>query len=222
MKIETIGYEIEGEFSADALQMLADYGAEETTDGSIDGCCHKLRTREIRSGVYEYTTTGMDDIRNMFADLGEMAAEGGYHHNRTMGFHVHLGFGGEYPSELVWYRFAHEFQDAIAREFPAVYAARSRNRYCRVVASNAGLLDRNRYHAINPTAYDHHKTLEFRIFPADDPAKMLEYLEFTLRIVSEWLAQDHSFGRSGLIAGSGRVRVEIPAEKLEKKKITYV
>lgn len=192
-RLKTFGFEIEGEFSETLEEALKYYGIIKG-DGSISTCdqCSDdgLIAREFNSVVYYNTKAGMYEAREIFEQL-----EDGFHFNKTMGFHVHLGFSPKRPPELFYTKFFKELSKALENEFPDEYRARSRNRYCKFLPkatlgsdSYAYQGDGDRYKAINlHCSMDLHGTLEIRFFPTAEPKKMLKYLEFCLSFVGEFI-----------------------------------
>lgn len=187
------------------------------TDGSIDTCskCRsKLRAVEYNSPVFKVEE--LPEITKVFEHLHTFVEKKEYHWNSSCGFHIHTGFGGVMPFELVSEDFYKFFERRMKRLLPEEYKKRASNNFCsfkpepnsyrpwreqarsteEVFPSTASafraiILNGSRYHAINMLpSFHERKTIEFRIFPSEEPLKMLSYLQFTIDSITEFLDKD--------------------------------
>lgn len=221
--LKTIGFELEGEFSEAAIEDIDGSGYTDLAgDGSITSCCNHLRAREIRYGVFNNDKAGLKDIEEEIRKLKEWYDLDEYHFNSSMGFHIHLGFEPQLPPEIVFSKFSSFFLSRLSGKYPEAYRVRSRNKYCKVIGlcSDESILERHtRYRAINYLpALDKHGTVEFRIYPADSPETLKDYIDFTIKTVEEFLKKDIKL-KYGVKTLDG-IKTENINEKIELKEIT--
>jgi hypothetical protein len=187
--IKTFGFEIEGEYTEDTMQHLERaHHAIQTSDGSIDSCCSHLSKAEMVSKVYAFHE--LKDAQKLFNSLQARCDVDEYHYNDSCGFHIHVSTGA-YPAELFWFRFAQQFQQQVKATFPEMWERRKNNTYCQPIKSNKTFNRDSRYFAINQQAYGRHKTAEIRLFGANEPWLMYEYLVFTLDNINVFLRNPH-------------------------------
>ena len=190
------GYEIEGEFSSQLLSRLEKLGVMKT-DGSIHQCGNHnsyLELGEFNSKPAQLNPHGRVKTKKLFEMLQREYKREKLHFNDSMGFHVHLSFKPTYPVELFSHEFVKYFLGKLKREYPDVWEDRATNKFCRVNIKEADITyGHDRYKAINLyPSFVTHKTIEFRIFPADTPEKMYEYLFFVIKSTKAFLRSDFS------------------------------
>jgi len=200
-KLLKFGFEIEGEFSYDARDWLETEGVIKS-DGSVKLCreseyvgdWHKnhrgadLEPAEYNSPVY--TISSLENAKAFFEALQKTSDNGGYHWNKSSGFHIHTSYSPKKPPEIMSEEFVTLFLTKLKEKFPTEYALREGNRFCEPHMTEDEIYQNNgnRYHAVNiMPALDRHGTIEFRIFPTAEPMKMFEFLEFTLSLILEWI-----------------------------------
>lgn len=208
-----IGIEIEGEFS----QRAGDFGrkfGEMKGDGSISNCDdneykvnsknfyhsvpNNLQRMEFASNVIDLVEAGEKRLPTyhnavkIFKGLNSLYKKGHFHYNESCGFHIHLSFNRpKFPPELFSIEFCNYFYKRLKKHFPEVWNLRKNNRFCRPNNTEHEIAnhDTERYKGINLwAAREKHGTIEFRIFPSDEPLKMQKYLQFTLTTVKKFLA----------------------------------
>lgn len=201
-KISRIGFELECEVLDPGIDWQ-ELGVTIGHDGSISHCDPKCRNDR---SLYEFRSTPyvkLSYFEPFFKKIQKMADAGHFHVNPTMGFHVHVSFmeGTERditvrPKTVHSPAFVKFFIERLKKELPEVYEKRGTNRYCALARPDEGktVLDRvlngSRYQAVNFQALRSHRTVEFRIFPADKPENLRKYLEFVQRTVNDFLATD--------------------------------
>lgn len=187
----------------DVIQTWLPEGYTHVGDGSIESS--QYAPVEFNSAVYERNE--LPKALRDFATIAEHVKEV----NNTMGLHVHVSFPDPKAFDrLCSVEFPRYFEQKFRESF--IYEkngrtvgrkelARLRNRYCRVPSETArdenNLLheqitaagkDQSRYTAVNYNAYQCHKTIEFRVFPATrNPAKFAKYLVFLFAVVDSYL-----------------------------------
>lgn len=189
-KIAKIGFEIEGEFSKELMNNMKLFG-NFTTDGSIRRCCYSigLELAEFRSNPITFREgmilNSKNKIRKVFTQWDTFR----FHFNESMGFHIHLSFTSPKAPEIWSIQFVNAFQKALQNKFPIEYKKRITNRFCKKYNSHRDIAESNdRYRWVSfKAAYDRHKTFEFRIFPANTFTAMLDYIEFTIDFVNNFL-----------------------------------
>ncbi len=201
-----IGIEIEGEFSQKASDFGRKFG-EMKDDGSVN-CCqnghtnkqedNNLQSMEFASSVIDLVEAGEKRLPTyfnaikIFRGLNSFYKKGHFHYNESCGFHIHLSFNRpKFPPELFSIEFCNYFYKRLKKHFPEVWNLRKNNRFCRPNNTEHEIAnhDTERYKGINLwAAREKHGTIEFRIFPSNEPLKMLKYLQFTLTTVKKFLA----------------------------------
>ena len=205
--INLIGLEIEGEFSPHMETLLRNNG-QFVTDGSIHGC--ENDACDARSNMREFRATPkskVSDFKDTF-DLmqkgwEERTSERFFHANRSCGMHVHVSFksenGGKTPVEIWSKQFHDLFFPELFKKFKndKILQARKGNSYC-IDWENRGVGDilasTSHYKALNyKGALDKHGTVEFRIFPSNEPKIMYKYLMFTINTIREFIAHSDKY-----------------------------
>lgn len=156
-------------------------------DGDCDDCSLKndndLEWMEYNSPVFKVKTLE-EDSKDIISTLDKMFKRSHLDWNTTCGLHFHVGFGGKYYPALNSKQFYDFFTGKLKKEYPSTYKKRATNSYCRInFINSAG----NRYSAINYQAYKSHKTLEFRIWDCCKPSEILERMQWTINIITEFL-----------------------------------
>lgn len=227
-KIAKFGFEIEGEFSENTLDLLRGEGVIKT-DGSIHVCrTHVYKTDsdyEFNSNPMKLNVTGRRQTRKIFDILQEAYEKKEYHWNKTMGFHIHVSFTPKKPPEIFSSQFASQFEKLIRTKFSSMVRAREKNQYCRIDCSDENIAyEHDKYTFINfNSAYSEHGTIEFRIFASNNPKTMRRYLSTTLRFVAQFLRKDLSVDFNAELEDMphnqeynlddvGRIRNDIPVE----------
>lgn len=190
-KIKRFGCEIEGEFAQDLAGALSKFG-EMVNDGSIRRSNENdnfLLLYEFVSNVYDYNKEGIREANKIFRVIDKYYKNGGFSWNKTMGFHIHLSFSPKGASDVWSKEFADYFLIKLKEKFKNVVRKRGANFYCKIDTEEKQIANGcNRYFFINFTcAMRKHGTIEFRIFPADEPKKMKRYLHFVFKQVEEFL-----------------------------------
>lgn len=192
MRIWKVGYEIEGEFSQKLIRELRALG-DITGDGSLEECGEHggdLVCAEFRS--IAQTISKLDEYnRKVFNLLQRENDNAGFHWNSTCGLHIHFSFIPRAAVEIRSLDFAYYFAGKLDTHYPQVVRKRANNNYCEL---NATLLrtrtqeretmilpqlaSTHRYQFVNiEAAMRKHKTIEVRIFNADEPRIMKEYID---------------------------------------------
>lgn len=195
-KLVKIGFEIEGEFDNLAHRWLSTKG-EMKGDGSLRSCSSSdhnedipLAVGEYNSPVYSATPTGLKTIKKFFDELDALQKSHRFHFNSTCGFHIHVSFN-QFPAECFSKQFVNFFLKALKTKQKRVIEKRSDNRFCQLRVPASEIENRNhgeRYRFVNLwPAYQRHGTIEFRIYPTDDPKRMYRYIVFTLGQVRAFL-----------------------------------
>lgn len=187
-----LGYEIEGEFDptfADNMKTEGSIGG----DGSVNTCPegHKF-SEDFMTAEFKSKPTPIKKVESLTRILAlfqQAYKLNAYHWNKSAGFHIHFSFKPKIPCELWSMQFQKYFHTELQKKFPEVLGLRRRNRYCKVVNSEEEIaFSDNRYKSINFLgAMKKHGTIEFRIFPADEPIKMQEYMLFTIKTIQKFL-----------------------------------
>lgn len=212
-KLLKFGFEIEGEWNGDTLSFLSEQGGRTHGDGSIRMCPsmehHSKRTGDNVSTDAEYNSPvyGIEEIATaeaFFDGLQDRFEKGNYHWNKSMGFHVHVSFDPKRPPEMLSKEFTEFFRKQLTKKLPGILKSRGQNSFCK----SGEYMDqeiyrpRDRYRMVNYASLDKHGTIEFRIFPSEEPKKMWKYLSFTLDTVQEFLETPlerlHEFDPLGL------------------------
>lgn len=188
----------------------SDYGGMHS-DSSVSSCYNESRaTRaykkwhekhnndmieaEFASAPFPFTESGIKKSLKVFDLFQEGWENGEYHNNPSCGFHIHVSFTPEeVPPEIVSEEFDKYFTERMASTFTKEFKERKNNRYCmagKLTEVEIANKQHDRYRAVNFNHLsDRRKTVEFRIFPSAEPKKMLEYLQFTLKVVSDFLTK---------------------------------
>ena len=204
-RIRKIGFEIEGEFSPDLHNALVKDGVMKG-DGSVHYCrhvdgtdmsYHKKFNCNLLTGEYNSPALEVDDkkIKKIFQTFQKAYEKGQFHWNKSAGFHVHVSFSPKVPPEIRHSKFSEYALERLEDLFPKEYKERSKNSYCKTedLSDNRFIHSpHDRYRALNYYSFKKHKTLEFRIFPANEPDKMYEYLQSVIALTNEYLNRDVS------------------------------
>ena len=142
-----------------------------SSDGSIDIEEDNSTSIEFNSCVYNNTRGGMKRMRTDFKKIIPYIND----INESMGLHIHISFKQKrFYKILCSYDFVRFFQNRYRRNFrKECEQERMWNEYCKFY-DDAGEFNRERKEnfecgkdfSINFGAYEYHKTIEFRIFPA--------------------------------------------------------
>lgn len=221
-KILKVGFEIEGEFSHELMNELLAYGSihvdstvrkcEDVADWKMGSerdtrCSYSLIPNEFSSNPYVPTSRNIDKIFKLFN-------EHPYHWNYSAGMHVHLSFEPRIPVELWSMEFYKQFHKLLAQQYPHIPSLRFKgNDYCRVLRTEEDIArKRSHYNSINfLDALLEHKTVEFRVFPSDNPMRMREYLEFTITNVKNFIAE----------ANTGKLKKRLVAHLEDKNPLEF-
>lgn len=205
-QIYKIGVEIEGEFTADLHSQLQELGGQMKYDGSVHNCrptvkFHRDHPHRLGTGEYVTQPIALADkkhFKKVFDLLEAAKKDGRFHWNKSAGFHIHVSFKPKVPPEIRSTQFTKFALEKLQQEFPLEYRIRTATNWCRVTGLDKdenliqNVANRDRYKAINYASFTKHGTLEFRIFPAKHPYKMYEYFRFTIKMLNEYLAQEHT------------------------------
>ena len=205
-QINKIGFEIEAEMSCSLSNELSIVG-EIKTDGSLYRCNSSEREKhhcdyeqlsclEYASRVFEYSEGGLKKIDRVFEIFEKYYKMKEYHWNNTMGMHIHISFKPKIPVEIWSLQFSQYFMKRMKKEFPEAYRLRAKhNQYCVIEESKWNIaFSENRYVAINyVSALEKFGTIEFRIFPADKPMEMKNYLYFTIEAIEEFIENSDKY-----------------------------
>ncbi len=205
-QINKFGFEIEGEMTDEMCDELVEYG-EVKADGSLYSCktlkdheqhhpVKNLYCNEFASIPYKYDKKGIKQAEELISIFEKYYKEKEYHWNKSMGMHIHVSFKPRTPVDIWSLQFAEHFYKKMKKTFPEAYEKRRTNReYCKIVRNKKEICeDDNRYVAINyKSALNKFGTVEFRIFPADEPEKMKEYLHFTLSLIDEFMENSSKY-----------------------------
>lgn len=211
-KLLKFGFEIEGEFTRGLRTKIADMGIGDIKgDGSVQKCYQingeqlafhkKWKDKEHITSEFAsvpFVVPSKLRMNEFFKTLQKEYELGNYHWNESAGFHIHTSFEPKIPMSIFSLRFSSYFLDKLAEKFPSEFNSRRNNRYCKVKIGVADLVRKyssygghnsfDRYKAINfIPAMQRHGTVEFRIFPANEPKKMKEYLDFTFKTIQDFL-----------------------------------
>jgi len=243
-KIKRFGIEIEGEFSDELSDQLNDLNIGKfVTDGSIRECEEGTHNKDYLHSL-EFVTepliykdsTDTKDLKGMFQLLDKYYKEGNFHFNDTMGMHIHFSFIPILPSELWSIEFVEYFEKQLKKTYKNLYEQRIQGDYCRKIKNEREIgWGHDRYKEINfRPAYSKHRTIEFRIFPADTPKKMESYLWFTERKINSFIRRENTILSKSFefeVAGKRKItrvqkvevdnRQNIKEEKAEVNKPPY-
>jgi hypothetical protein len=219
-RINGIGFEIEGEFTETVSNILAGKG-EMKGDGSIEKCNNAseehnpdtawhyknedddLFDNEYNSPVYNYSDKkDMLKLKRFFEWLQNKHENGEFHWNESMGFHIHFSFRPKIPPEIVSSQFANYFLRGLKTYHPDVMEIRSNNSFCKSDNTNDKDIawGQDRYKFINfAPSLSRHGTIEFRIFPSNEPKEMWSYMQFTIRRIESFLKRKLSVKLEGEI-----------------------
>lgn len=212
-KILKFGFEIEHETVAPICDYLQNYGVTKN-DGSLDLCDdhdnNEFDAWEFASNPYTYNLEGLRQARKIFQYLQKQKDNKGWHSNITCGFHVHVSFKPYKPAELMSIQFHDYFIAQAVKNFPEECKTRAGNRFCVFDEVEEDIIKtHDRYKAIN-YSMEHHKTLEFRLFPSSGPDKMFEYLKFILKTCDKFIKKgvsakiDGEWGNNDVIVSHDR------------------
>ena len=214
-KIKAIGLEMEGEWSSSLQNDLSvRYDLQWHEDGSVGHCaelmnseglhCNNLYTREGITQPIPYNQEGLEKIKDLFDYLQANFQDGrAYHWNKSCGFHIHFSFTPKEPPELLSIIFADYLRKQIITKYPDVYELRKYISYCNfeklnekdIGSKNWGKTHSNRYHYLNTqVALREHGTIELRAFPADEPRKMKDYFDFSVKTINEFIEKSNNEG----------------------------
>lgn len=168
----------------------------------------------------------LDLLKKRIIYLGEFLDE----INKTMGFHIHLSFKNYLDyTKLLSYEFFKSFISEYKIKFgQQIEKSRLRNFFCKLYNDRRFVSDTSiqlaskykdhRYFAVNYNSYNIHDTIEFRIFPmTQDANRLVEYLDFTINFVSEWLRKEKA--DKNLIVS---VPLKYKNKKIQNKKVEYL
>lgn len=192
------GCELEGKFSPGAVR----YAREHTWSVGEDGSVRDFETVEPSWHVGEIRTTPASEVETRAA----LSAFPRFGYNHTCGFHVHISLaednGGDWARRkkltglmgmLTSPRFVEYFRYRMKRELPEEYDKRRNVYHCKYSYTKDELPgyampNVDRYRAINFAAWHRHGTIEFRIFPMGDAGALARYVDFTVTVITEYLA----------------------------------
>lgn len=189
-RIAKVGFEIEGEFTPELTSIMSGKG-EMKGDGSLRSCSHGEHNRKrLYCGEFNsvpYARRSTHSQRKIFDLLQAEYEQGNFHFNNTCGFHIHTSFRPKRPPELISSLFCHYFYVALKKEFPEVIKKREHNSFCEFAYNDTIIAHpTDRHIAINYLSLPKHGTVEFRIFPTDEPKSMYEYLKFTIHTIEDF------------------------------------
>lgn len=200
-QIIKFGFEIEGEFGREVRDKMASWGGIKG-DGSISRCPNNKHPQYTDLSMAEFASrpitygTHIRKVNTIFNYLLRMKKGGKFHWNNSCGFHIHVSFSNDRPTELISKEFLQFFAKKLEKDFKTVHRVRGANSYCKIpserIFEDDGLMNewmRNeRYSFINVyPALQKHGTIEFRIFPANTPNSMKKYLLYTLKAINEFI-----------------------------------
>jgi len=186
-QIHKIGIEIEGEWGRRVpAQIISAFGGETKGDGSIRRC-EENRCEDL--SIIEYTSEAepiknLNKFQKLFDALQNAREKNLFHYNKSMGFHIHISFKPREPAELISPEFLNFFEWSLREKYSQVLEYRKQSTYAKIKKNNQdedALQNGDRYKFINlMPAMSKHGTIEFRIWPSNEPKKMWEYLQWTL------------------------------------------
>ncbi|MDE2233716.1 MAG: amidoligase family protein [Patescibacteria group bacterium] len=196
-KINLVGFEIEGIEDRGSLadSKVITGNGELKSDGSINTEEEGEDARGIEFASRPFALRS-PAIKKVFDEFQDRFYNGIWKFNDSCGFHIHYSFKPRTAPEIFSVGFARFMLKHIEAEYPDVWSKRRFNSYCSVRDCGAedvfswefGNVDR--YQAINfLPSYRDTKTIEFRIWPADEPRKMEEYLNYTTGLIRKYLAR---------------------------------
>lgn len=211
------GIEIEGEYGLLFQEIVRNYGTLKG-DGSVKHCSNigkKCVSDGLNCAEFASKAIALDDemtTKKIFAAFQAAYENKLWHYNISAGFHIHMSFLPELPPEIFSAEFAKFFKTALEKDYPDVIELRGTNSYCKLQYTEAEIAYGNveRYRFINFwPAFEKHHTIEFRIWPTNEPMKMLEYFNFTVNKVREFLAQPYRSTQSITIKKLDDIEEEI-------------
>ena len=200
-QVKKYGIEIEGEWLYSfATDFANKHNLKIKGDGSIRKCRNgnhvfSLDPCELTKDAILDNRTGINYVKKLFQNLQEAYNNGFFHYNKTCGLHFHFSFTPGKPPEIISTQFIKVIHDKIQTDFPKVYRKRHNNSYCAYqVPENELIAEGTRYRFVNTLpAYYKHGTIEIRAFGADEPKKMFDYFNTTLKTIKHFLKQaNHS------------------------------
>lgn len=192
--IDKIGAELEfGTNYADKTILRNVKGTDITGDGSI----HAKKATRAREILLQATKIkDIDGLKQRVLGLKKYVNET----NNSMGFHIHVSFKNHSDYAKIYnYNFYREFIKEYAKNFTTKEElSRLNNSYCSRYKSLKHFSNNtsqqvlseyksNRYFAVNYNSYNIHNTIEFRIFPANNPERLIQYIDFTVNFIKDWL-----------------------------------
>ncbi len=208
LKIAKFGFEIEGEFSERLKEWLKQQG-EMKSDGSLRTCpsANHKGTIPLYLGEYNSKVNDIADlaaIKKFFNQLDTFHKLDEFHFNQSCGFHIHLSFN-DFPNIVFSRKFLTTMLKALNTKQKTVMELRKGNTYCQTTISKSDVKrgGNERYRFVNLwPAFYRHGTIEFRIFPANNPKTMYRYIVFTLGEVKKFLEKS--------IKVKGKAKIVIP------------
>lgn len=170
-----------------------------SSDGSIHDYSYSTESpHEFKSKVYELT-----EIKQLFIDVQKIYKL--IKVNQSCGLHIHLSFEkmSNYYKLLCW-KFIEKFQKEYELKFTTpIEQSRKWKNYSKFYQNQISFdlnttkqieirhKNDSRFHCINFNAFNHYKTIEFRIFPATNKiSKFKQYVKFLINIVETFLAHE--------------------------------
>ena len=124
---------------------------------------------------------GLEKVHDACKSIQESAHSLGLRVNKKTGTHIHLvcPWGSAYLEKL--FKFAQFYEPAFMSMVPP---SRFGNTYCISLRNKENQMYRNRYHWLNLTNYDEHKTIEIRLHSGTlNSIKILSWLTLWMRIM---------------------------------------
>ncbi|MBD5242069.1 MAG: hypothetical protein HDS59_08335 [Barnesiella sp.] len=160
-----------------------------TTDGSVTGSNPIECVSPVLRGSH-----GKSSLKCAIDTLNRAGATV----NRSCGLHVHIGAQNLTQQQCANVFNNYFYLESLIDSFMAPSRRRDNNPYCRSLADHSALtgcesmadvktvLDYDRYHKVNPMAYDRHRTIEFRQHQGStDYKKILNWVMFCGKLV-DW------------------------------------
>lgn len=160
-----------------------------TTDGSVRGDNPIECVSPVMQG-----TKGKSILKCAIDTLNRAGAKV----NRSCGLHVHIGAQNLTQKQCANVFNNYFYLESLIDSFMAPSRRNDRNTYCRTLTDHTALtscesmadvravLNNDRYHKVNPMAYDRHRTIEFRQHQGStDYKKILNWVMFCGKLV-EW------------------------------------
>lgn len=201
--IHSLGVELEGGISGDGYHKCEQHFKVDLIDDKFqmgtDGTANSKKTQEMGNQEWRYWDFNNNNFQELF-DMINYCYEQGWDAGPNCGFHMHIKFNGgseamkKYLTLFSYPSFQKKFISRYVKDFGKneKYMKRLNATYC-VAEWSPRLLDLqeknigdSRRTAINLSAWARHRTIEIRLFPAQDSAEeAINSVKWVIRNIDE-------------------------------------